>query len=131
MNEGYSKFDIYVFDIRFSFVFIFLTKTITSFWNVPSNTKLPQKTKDWPIISFLCSILCCLSWVFSLVRVAQSLVFCAVFCRSLLVFYWGTCCSIFSFLCSILCSLSWVLSVVLVTQSLVFCVVFCLVYPGI
>ena len=38
MNEGYSKFDIYVFDIRFSFVFIFLTKTITSFWNIPLNT---------------------------------------------------------------------------------------------
>ena len=37
MNEGYSKFDIYVFDIRFSFVLIFLTKTITSFWNTPLN----------------------------------------------------------------------------------------------
>jgi len=40
MNEGYSNLDIYVFDIRFSFVFIFLTKTITSFWNIPLNTCL-------------------------------------------------------------------------------------------
>ena len=37
------------------------------------------------IFSFLCSILWCLSWVFSVVRVAQSLVFCVVFCVSLFV----------------------------------------------
>jgi uncharacterized membrane protein YqjE len=52
---------------------------------------------------FLCSILGCLSWVFSVLRVVQSLVFCGVFC----VVY------------------RWFYSVVRVAQSLVFCVVFC------
>ena len=50
------------------------------------------------IFSFLCH-----GWqIFSGVRVAQSLVFCVVICRSLVVFNWGTCCSTFSFLCSAL-----------------------------
>jgi hypothetical protein len=46
--------------------------------------------------------LCRSLFVFSVVCVAQCLVFCVVLCRSLFVFSGGLCCSMFSVLCSVL-----------------------------
>jgi hypothetical protein len=79
------------------------TRTPLSINNDLQNTT--QKSKDWatqtPLKDF-CVVFCRSLFVFSGVRVAQSLDFCVVFCRSLFVF-----------------------SGVRVAQSLDFCVVFC------
>ena len=62
--------------------------------------------------------------LFSGVHVAQSLVFCVVFCRSLFVFS-GVHVAQSLVFCVVFCRSLFVFSVVCVTRSLVFCVVFC------
>ena len=62
--------------------------------------------------------------VFSGVRVAQCLVFCVVFCRSLFVFS-EVCVAQCLVFCLVLCRSLFVFSVVSVAQCLVFCVVLC------